>query len=896
MRRLLDTLRSHIRYKIIVPYLALTLLVMLVGATIAIGLTAASFEERLQSQLAQIARSTSDSVVRTERNNLEFLRTVAYAPANGATPAVADAMSDPNALASAIAPYYNVGVGNPNLNFDRLIIFDQSGKALLDWQRVDDNPDVPPAQIQGTDLAGAAFVDAIVASQVTSPVDKFSNLIYFAPDVQPYFYTAVPIRRGSAVVGGALVAMKVDRMLVGVEQSSGAALTTFYDLEGKAIGSTLVPRAQLATLTIDQQAIAPLRAGQARSIFDVNINQRGYLAAYSPLLIADSQVGYFSVALARDFQVQSLSISRNTILAIALTLALGSVLLGYQIARSITRPLGALVETAEAVTAGDLERRTAFTSTDEFGKLAVAFNQMTEHLFQLYRTSRELNRAIEIGPVLDVTGRAVEAFVPFTEVLALLIEDGALGYHVRDDAPPEVLALRNVRVSVNDPLLREIVAAKSTKLLDPEREPRLASFGLGHVAGFGSVMITPIAAQQPTAGALIFGHRAPHAFAGANEASLNALANMAVSVLYNAVLFTRVQDEASQRRAILQSIADGVVVCDRQQNIILANPAAEEMLSLHDWHLVRRSFASLPLERVETQKNMFTYGDEIAPPDHYRLGETVMRLSRAPVNADGDQVLGEVIVLHDISSEAAVDQAKTTFIATISHELRSPLTVISGYTQLLVRGLVGDLSGEQKELLESVNAKVDQMSAIVKNMIMVANIEANALDTNLEPQDIRASVENVLAPMRKAFAKKELSVSVAIPDDIPPVLADREQLTIVIFQLLDNARRYTQQGGVTISATKSPGHVQLSFSDTGIGIPPEEFARLFTRFHRVEGNNSPERGSGLGLAISRLLVERQGGRIEAQSVFGHGSTFTITLVSTDEHTHANSTQPIRASI
>ncbi|MGQ9549638.1 MAG: ATP-binding protein, partial [Roseiflexus sp.] len=844
--------------------------------------------ERLQNQLAQVARNTTDALVRRERNNLEFLRQIVFAPANNGIPAVADAFAsgDDEQVMRALEPYYRFGVGSVNLDFDRMIAFDRNGKTLVDWLRVSENPDALPARITTTDLSGLDFVRAIISGATVDGNDKFANLIYFAPDLQPYFYTVAPVRRGNEVVGGVLIAVKCDRLLVSLERSSQAAVTTFYDLSGRAISTTLLPRAELSTLDMPPQVLQALLNGQAQSIFTVELRQRGYQLAHSPLVIADVQVGYFSVGLSRDFQVQQLSLSRNIVTAIAIVLATGSVLLGYQIARRITRPLADLVATAEAVTGGDLEARTTVMSPDEFGRLALAFNQMTEHLARLYRTSRDLNQAIEVTPVLKVAERAVRSLLPDTDVLALIAEEGALRYHVDEGLPAIVRSLRHVRVPVDNPLVREISATQQPALLSLQDEPRLSSFGLTQIAGYQSLLLSPLVVQDEPAGVLIIAHREPAAFTASVLPSVVAIANMTTSVLYNAVLFDRVQREALRRRAILESIADGVVVLDHQRRIVIVNRAAEQMLGMSDWRLVRRSFGDIPLTRVEVRHEMFSENGA-ASRDLFRLGDRVLRLSSAPVMTDEGTQIGEVVVLHDISAEIAIDQAKTDFIATISHELRSPLTVIYGYTDLLLRGMVGELSGEQRDLLEAVRSRIELMNSIVRNVILVASIEANTLQTDFAAQDVRQLIDEALAPMRKSFEKKGLALTVTTPDDLPPVRADREQLLIILGQVIDNARRYTQQGEVTITAhQRDDGMVQIDVSDTGPGIPAGAMNRLFTRFFRVEGNNSPERGSGLGLVITRQLVERHGGKVWAHSDVGRGSTFSIALPIAHEYTNA----------
>jgi PAS/PAC sensor signal transduction histidine kinase (EC 2.7.3.-) len=153
---------------------------------------------------------------------------------------------------------------------------------------------------------------------------------------------------------------------------------------------------------------------------------------------------------------------------------------------------------------------------------------------------------------------------------------------------------------------------------------------------------------------------------------------------------------------------------------------------------------------------------------------------------------------------------------------------------------------------------------------------------------VRRTIDEVIAPMRKAFERKGLTLIVNTPENLPPVSADREQLAIMLGQVIDNARRYTRQGEVVITAhQRDDGMVQIDVSDTGPGIPADQMHRLFTtRFFRVEGNNSPERGSGLGLVITRQLVERHGGKVWAHSDVGRGSTFSIALPIAHEYTDA----------
>ncbi len=896
MHKLQQAIRSHIRYKIILPYLALTLLVTMVGAAVSLGLAAASWEDRLMMLLTQMGRDTSDAVVQRERDHLVFLRQVAGAQANpdaralsvaGAFTAGTSDSDTTNKLIGALRPFYNFQLENDNLNLDRMIAFGTDGRALVDWLRVSEERNADPVLMGNTDLSSVPDVQRVLAGVMVDGSDKFSNLIRFGGDPQPYFYTVVPVRSGTQVVGGLLVAIKTDRMLQDIQRSSQAVLTTLYDPQGQLTSSTL-RRDQIGDLPhMPQLALDQLGRG-AQSVFDRSTFQgRDVELAYSPLLIAGMPAGFFAVGLWRDAEFSWLLINRNGILIIAIALAIGAVLLGFWIARRITTPLAALVETAEAVTAGDLERRSPVAGTDEIGRLALAFNQMTEHLLRLYQISRDLNAQIDVGEVLGTTSRALQPLLPGLHVLALLDGRTAWRYVLASDVPEQLRPLAGLRLEPNDMRLARLLEQRGPWTPPPDDGQTRRTLGVeGHPESAG-LLLVPLIVHDSPIGLLVFGHADPDAFSGAIEPTLLAVANMAASVLCNAALFTRARHEASERQAILESLADGVVVCDPQGAILLLNPAAERLLGMPDWREHRRFFGEARLEPASVGQELFAEGQTRL--EHYRLGPYTVGLSRAPVQQSGGAPLGEVIVLHDISAEAAVDRAKTHFIETISHELRTPLTVITGYTELLLRGMIGELNDEQRDLLGHVRGRAEQINSIVKNVILVASIEAGSMGTALEPLDVAETIEEAAGQLRGAFAGKGLELHVDVPPALPQVQADREQLRVVLTQLIDNARRYTERGGATVSARRCGDTIEIDVCDTGPGIEPEDLAGLFTRFYRVEGNSSPERGSGLGLAITRQLMEQQGGRVWASSTIGQGSRFSIALPIAHGNNHTFTT-------
>ena len=932
MRQVVKEYRSKIQYTVIGPYLGLMILVMLIGSFVAVTLVADSWQERFNNQLGQIARNFAESFAQREIGNLNYLNTVTHTAPNPKTgaPAVDAAMAnrDTVGLEEALLSLWLDGQSRENVKADRLIVFDPNGQAFSDWER---NPvnSLEPIRNPSTNIKGSYQIDkvlgggsSLVPGSDNTVGDKYSGLINFKlanNQDNLYFFSVAPVYwRDPAtdtdrLVGGVLVAQHLDVLLKDLQTRSQASVSMIYDVDGTAYATTatdvtledlvmaqtlIAEVVKLNAEASDQQAgnspdpcvdignlpgrlVSPVARTRlpACSVVDVRlISEYQYQFVYAPLLIRGVQSGYFAVGLSTDFVISAWSDSRSVVIGITAALALSAVLIGWQVARRITRPLSNLVETAEAVTSGDLRRRSTVTTHNELGKLSLAFNQMTEHLMRLYTVSRELNRTIEVAQVLAVVSEAASSFVTDTEAVALLEEPEGFRYYGRPAASALVPAAEIV-LSASTPLLAELATRdpQAIQLLRVTSEAVLEAAGLD--PSLGTVYNAPVFRQHQLAGALLFLHQNSDAFNEANTQSLAVIANMAVAVLANAVLYGQVQRDAKERRAILASIGDGVMVCNDKGRIVLLNNAAEQMLDLPDWQTTRPYFTDLPLEAVSQSQELFGQAGT-----QFRLGPRFLTLTQAPVIGEEGQPSGEVLVLHDVTETVAMDKAKTDFIATISHELRSPLTVIRGYTELLLRGSGGEKpSADQTELLTQVRLRAVDMTDMVNNAIMIADIESGQLETECEPLDLAPVVNAALAPLRQNFTAKNLTVTIELPATLPPVQADREQLKRAIAQLLDNARRYTERGGVTLRASSEGPYVQIAVIDTGPGIAPEVLPRLFKRFQRIDGNNSAQRGGGLGLAITRQLIERQGGTVGVTSEVGQGSIFTICLQQVNEH-------------
>jgi signal transduction histidine kinase len=254
----------------------------------------------------------------------------------------------------------------------------------------------------------------------------------------------------------------------------------------------------------------------------------------------------------------------------------------------------------------------------------------------------------------------------------------------------------------------------------------------------------------------------------------------------------------------------------------------------------------------------------------------------APVILQND-FLGTVSIFRDITHEVEVDRLKSEFVATVSHELRTPMTAIKGYVDILTMGAAGALEENQLHFLDIVRNNIDRLNILVGDLLDISRIEAGRVILNQQPVNLREIAEDVIADAlrRSQNEKKPMALSLDAPTKILPVMGDSDRVRQIIGNLVDNAFNYTPSDGtIRVNIHQQNGEIQVDVQDNGVGIAPEDQARVFDRFFRGEHPlvlATP--GTGLGLSIVRQLVEMHKGRIWMTStgVPGEGSTFSFTL-------------------
>ncbi len=331
--------------------------------------------------------------------------------------------------------------------------------------------------------------------------------------------------------------------------------------------------------------------------------------------------------------------------------------------------------------------------------------------------------------------------------------------------------------------------------------------------------------------------------------------------------------------AVLRGMVEGVLVIDRQGQVVLANRALKKMLGLSldpvgmaASDVIRN--ADLLAAIGESRRGAHLVTREmctLGPPRRYQE-VSVVRLEQGELGA------GCVAVLHDITELKRTEQVRRDFVANVSHELRTPLAAIRGSAETLLDGAL-DSPADARRFAEMISRQVVRLQNLVQDLLDLAALESGSLTAQPEEISARALAEGLLAMVEELARERRVKLEAELPGEDFSFRADRRRVEEAVLNLLDNAIKYTDAGGrVTLSLERTPGQVVIAVSDTGVGIAAEHLPRIFERFYRVDKNRSRELGgTGLGLSIVKHLAQSQGGRVEVESQPGQGSTFRLVL-------------------
>lgn len=381
-------------------------------------------------------------------------------------------------------------------------------------------------------------------------------------------------------------------------------------------------------------------------------------------------------------------------------------------------------------------------------------------------------------------------------------------------------------------------------------------------------------------GILWLGFRQAHTFDETERNLLSTLSTQAAVLVENARLFSTAESGRRRLAAVLASTSDAVIVTDQTDRLLLINRAAEEIFELEANQVRNRPITDVI--KVETLANALTERDERPQSLEIKTGEgrTYNAIASTIFSNEG-QVFGRVAVLRDITYLKEIDEMKTDFVATVSHDLRSPLTSLRGYTTMIP--MAGDLNEKQREYIDRIIGNIEQMTQMVEALQEL--IQIGHVDLRYEEIGVRPLLLDVASDYWQHAHLAGIKIEVDIKEDVTSLTGDLGLVRRALSNLVGNGIKYAPNSGMMVlSAQQLNGEVILSVKDNGPGISKEDQIRLFEKFYRVKERGTERvKGSGLGLAIVKTIAEKHGGRAWVQSQRGKGSTFFISfpLVETE---------------
>jgi two-component system phosphate regulon sensor histidine kinase PhoR len=338
--------------------------------------------------------------------------------------------------------------------------------------------------------------------------------------------------------------------------------------------------------------------------------------------------------------------------------------------------------------------------------------------------------------------------------------------------------------------------------------------------------------------------------------------------------------EKAKLGAVVSGMFEGVILTNEKGEIVLANPSIYKLFMVNSSaegkapiEMVHNTVIQDMVDRILKEKQRLTTKELVINVPE----EKVIQINGVPVIEKG-KLEGAILVFHDITELRALERVRQDFVANVSHELRTPISSIKGYAETLLEGALND-KDNAKDFVEIIYRDSERLAQLIDDILDLSKIESDKMKIALLATDVKGVLERSIAIMAKQAKAKSIDMKLELGTSLPKILADESRLSQVLINLLDNAIKYTKEGGaITVLARSKDKYVQIDISDTGIGIPEEDIARIFERFYRVDKARSRELGgTGLGLSIVKHIVQAHGGEVWVKSVVGQGSTFSFSI-------------------
>jgi PAS domain S-box-containing protein len=547
--------------------------------------------------------------------------------------------------------------------------------------------------------------------------------------------------------------------------------------------------------------------------------------------------------------------------------------------RGLAAPISELAQASRIIASGgNLPARLSVERQDEIGDLDRAFSDMhvamkrrLDELSLLLTVSQEASASIDLDDNMPVILQGAIRGTGSTGARAVILNPSS-GHPLTFTAGPAAAEM----AILDRPLMSLIREQSEIHLHGPDELQAFQGLGDLQPLLLSGLYAVRLQAAGNFQGFLLLAFRQTrHPLAAGELALLRTLAGQASLLIEKSYLFTNAEGGRRRLAAVLASTSEAVIVTDQTARILLINRAFEKAFGIKAGQVIGRSIADvIPAPLLV---------DVLADPGSGRRNVEVEGRDRriyfanaSPIASHEGQVLGRVAVLHDITHLKEIDRVKSEFVDNVSHDLRTPLTVLSGYASAL--SMLDDLTPEQRDYSDHILKSVDRMVVLVENLLDLGRIEAG-VDLVFEEIEVTGLL-NSLADEHWLYAHESgVNLQLRPAAGLSPITADRVLLNQALSNLLTNAFKYAPHSGdLTLAAEQVAGEVIFSVRDRGPGIAGQDQIRLFEKFYRVRRHGAGRaKGSGLGLAIVLSIAERHQGRAWCESELGKGSTFYLAI-------------------
>lgn len=526
-------------------------------------------------------------------------------------------------------------------------------------------------------------------------------------------------------------------------------------------------------------------------------------------------------------------------------------------------------------------------SQKELELLNDKLKKRTGELEALRKLGNDLSSVLDMDEAVKIINQYLDSFLEFSTATYLIINP------IREE---ELIYSSYLKEDVNESFM-ETVKNDLFKFISNEKDPELLGikkilnivkphifgekFNNNNDSRVVSKVIFPLRMGEYSLGAIHIASSKPGIFKNTQNGMTSAMvATFSLSV---AKLHTLIRSQHSKTISLVQSLNDGVVMFNNEKNVVLTNKSILDFTGFpaenFDLYEFDRLFSLVDINKMINE--MFRTG-KVVHISEVQFKDKFYEFLITPVKDNTERVVGGAIILHDITHLKEIDKMKTEFVSVASHQLRTPLTAIKLFTEMLINGDVGELQDRQKEYLADIYESTSRMVRLVNDLLSLSRLESGRLRVEPVPTNILNFVKSIIEEVGPLAKTKNVKISLKEDKEkFPDVSIDPTLMRQVVNNLITNAVRYSAEGGsgkVNVFIDKKDDDLLLSIEDNGIGIPKEVQPRIFEKFFRADNAiKSETEGTGLGLYVSKMIIESSGGKIWFKSVKGKGTTFFISI-------------------